>query len=922
MLNRYISFVLRRPVTVLLILLIVTIILGTGIWKIKFDNSYDVMMPQKDSLYLFNEETKKIYGNLDNFIISTISSNKNLWSAGFFRDFDNLVTDLEEFKEYNESLETARLEKLNVYDKETKEKTLNSLVEYFNEDPAYQRAVKREFSKITSGSGSYSLEKVKIPDAVSEADSSVKNSDKKISRWEFRSFKKRMAFLNDLKKAQLIDDIISPLTGKDISGTNDTLQSVDIVDKDENGRRILPSDDKSFKVFKERLRKNPAFARGLFAEDKSGNITDFALVVKFINIKNHDDITRESWKIIQSYTDINSVIQGVPVINKYLSDYMNNDLINFLPPMFAVIILVFFLNFRSARGVFLPLATLVLSDIWVLGLMGHLGFKLTMLGVSLPALIVAVGSSYSIHVVNQYYIDIVKLKGMEKAEGLRISMSHISITVFLAALTTFLGFASLLTNQVTAIRDWGLFSALGVLVAVIISTSMIPAAMMLLSVPEGTGGEDKNDALRTDFADRFVSRVAGLSINNYGKVIVVTLILLLISIAGAMNMKVETSILSYFKENDYVRKSHRIIGDKLGGSFGTKIIIDSGTDDGVKDPEFLRTIDNIREWLQSEKISNELHVGRTDAFTDIIKTMNMAMNNDKPEFYKIPENKKDIMDYLEIYSGDDDNFDGRFDEFESYIDPGYRSALIFVKHNDGNKILGTEEFDRIHKSIDLYLRNNLDKKYSYSISGVPSIIVRLSGYVISGQANSLIFSLLTVVFIVIILFKNWKAGLLSMIPMSTAIIMNFGIMGWCGINLDYATSIIACLVIGIGVDDTIHFLNTYRHFMDEEHNIDRTITRTLKLSGKAIIYTSLALIFGFTVLTISNFKPIIFFGLLCASTMVTTTLGALIVLPAVIKATGADLSESRSNSLFWRIFNIGKLFAIEASENSADAKKE
>ena len=141
--------------------------------------------------------------------------------------------------------------------------------------------------------------------------------------------------------------------------------------------------------------------------------------------------------------------------------------------------------------------------------------------------------------------------------------------------------------------------------------------------------------------------------------------------------------------------------------------------------------------------------------------------------------------------------------------------------------------------------------------------------------------------------------------------MNFGIMGWAGINLDYATSIIACIVIGIGVDDTIHFLNTYRHFMEEEHDVDRTIVRTLKLSGKAIIYTSLALIFGFSVLMLSNFKPLIFFGILCASTMITTTIGALVILPSVIKATDVDLSESTSNSLFWRIFNFGKLFDIE-----------
>jgi hypothetical protein len=599
---------------------------------------------------------------------------------------------------------------------------------------------------------------------------------------------------------------------------------------------------------------------------------------------------------------------------------MHSDLVNFLPPIFIVILIVFFLNFRSARGVLLPLSTLILSDIWVIGLMGHLGFKLTMLGASLPSLIVAVGSSYSIHIVNQYYIDQRISMPDDKSEGLRLAMSHISVTVILAGLTTFLGFASLMTNQVTAIRDWGLFSALGVLSAVIISTSMIPAMMMLLPLPGKLKERDKTAQVKSDLTDRLIVKLTGLSINNYGKVIIVTVVVLIISIAGASKIRVETSVLSYFKEADYIRKSYQIIGDKLGGSVGTKIIIDSGSNEGVKDPEFLKALDSIRGWLESDEVSNDLYIGRTDAFTDVIKTMHMAMNNDNRDFYKIPENKTDIIDYMEIYSGDDDNNDGRIDDFESYVDPGYRSALIFVKHNDRKKILGTSDFDQIQKKIDRYLELNLNKKYSYSINGVPSIIVRLSGYVISGQANSLIFSLLTVVFIVIVLFKNFKAGLLSMIPMGTAIIMNFGVMGWTGINLDYATSIIACIVIGIGVDDTIHFLNTYRHFMEEEHDIDRTIIRTLNLSGKAIIYTSLALIFGFSVLTLSNFKPLIFFGILCASTMLTTTVGALVILPSVIKAAEVNLSESRSDSLFWRIFNFGKLFDIEKN-GSADVKR-
>ena len=144
--------------------------------------------------------------------------------------------------------------------------------------------------------------------------------------------------------------------------------------------------------------------------------------------------------------------------------------------------------------------------------------------------------------------------------------------------------------------------------------------------------------------------------------------------------------------------------------------------------------------------------------------------------------------------------------------------------------------------------------------------------------------------------------------MSVAVIINFGIMGWFNINLDMVTSIIAAITIGIGVDDTIHFLNTYRYYREKGYGIDETIEKTLRVSGKAIIYTSLALIFGFSVLTISSFKPVILFGILMAITMIATTIGALLVLPSVIRLTRVNLMRSRSR--IWKVINIARFFKM------------
>ncbi|HPA72630.1 MAG TPA: efflux RND transporter permease subunit [Spirochaetota bacterium] len=887
--EKYIELVLNRPKTVLAILLFVTIALGSGMPKLRFDTSVDVMMPQHDEQYLYNEEVKKVYGNNGKLIVMNLSA-PNLWSRNFFQDVDRLTDDIEEYRTFDEEKENGRLEKFRGLSREPGA-SRETLLAGFQDDPVYRRTLEREMDRLPLQGRVFNTV------AVS-------------------ALEKRLIHLHSLKKQKLVDGVITPVTMKDVSGRDDTLRVVHLVDKDDTGRRILPASAKDFEVYKKKLTKNPAFEGALYARDPaSGEITAFSLVVRLENIKKDDELAREMWNIAKSYRGMEVLPQGIPIVNIFMSDYMKRDLLSFLPLVLLVVLVVFFLNFRTIRGMVLPMATLILTDVWVMGLMGHLGKNITVVGTSLPTLMVSVGSSYSIHMLNQYYIDLNSMGNVEIRKGLKMSMAHIAITVMLAGLTTFIGFLSLVTNQVIGIREWGIFSAIGVLFAVVISTSMIPATLVLLpkkkSAPLFGKGRKEGGGDGRTWLTPLIGMVTEWSIGHYRRVLAVMGVVIALSLYGAWMMKVDTNFLSYFKEGDYVRSSVKVIGNNFGGTSGFSILIDSGEQDGVKDPAFLNALEDLRRWLKAPE-NLDLSISRTDAFPDVIKSMHMAMNNDDPAYWKVPEKKADIVDYMEIYSGDDDDFDGRFDDFESYVDPQYRTAQIFAKiHHHTGELLATSDVKRIQAKIDDHLKESLPRPYSYRITGEPSVMVRMSEYQISGQMSSLALSLVVVGLIVVMLFKSWKAGLVSLIPMSTAVLMNFGIMGWLGISLDAATSIIAAVTIGIGVDDTIHFLNTFRHFRKKGLGIDETIRKTLGVAGTAIIYTSLALVFGFSVLVVSNFKPLIYTGLLIANTMVATTLGALILLPTAIKATGVTLDESASESFFWRIFHIGRFFDFE-----------
>ncbi len=888
--NRYIAFVLDWPKSALFVLLLISVILAGGLKKLRFDNSVEVFMPQSDSEYAFYNDSKTIYGDSGRFIIMSVSHPK-LWSLEAFQMIDGLITDIEEYKEYNKTREENRLKRL----KETAATggvETKRLLERFADDPPFARYLKRKIQR-----------KLGNKTVLTEGD--------------FQRLEALALTSKELKQAKTIDRIISPFTSKDISGENDTLETYDLIPRDGEGKRILPAQKADFDALRKKLERNPAFEKGIYSrEPKTGEIRDLGVIIKFINLKDQDPISREMLELVQSHDELTIVPQGAPIVNIWFNNYLQRDIGKFMPYTLLAVIIIFFFNFRSVRGILLPSITLGMSAFWILGLMGYCGIKITALGVSLPPLMIAVGSSYGIHILNQYYIDFDMIGRTGRKAGLKISMAHIATTVLLAALTTFVSFVTLATSQLTAMREWGVFSGIGVLFALVISCTLIPAVLALMPHRRPRLLLKKNKALKSTIIDHLVELSIIGATRHHKKVLLVVMGLIVVSIAGLMRMNVESDFLMYFKEDDVIRISATEIEKKFGGRWGFNLLLDTGRADGAKSREALNLVESIRAWMTAGE-NKHLNIGRTDAFSDYIKTMHFAMNQDDRDYYRIPESQTDIEDYLEIYSGEDTDADGRVDEFEAYVDGDFRTLSLLARfcHKEDYSI-GTNEIKRIFRQVEDYLRKTMPQEIKARITGFPVMNVKLVDYIIAGQLQSLLSSLVIIAIIVTLLFKRVSAGILSLIPMSTAVIFNFGIMGFFGINLDTVTSIIASITIGIGVDDTIHFLNTYRNIYQQGHTVDESIRKTLQVAGKAIIFTSLALILGFAVLTISSFKPVIFFGMLMGITMTATTIGALLILPAVIKLTQVDLAQREVDTGIWRYIDLGRFFGLKLEEEN------
>jgi len=886
----YIKFVLKFPKTILFCLAIITMIFLMGFPRLEFDQSIESMMPKKDKEYVFYKQTQAVYGNITKFAIFDVFSD-NLWSHQAFKDIDDLITDIEEFKYYNKNLEDSRLEK---FDHLLSQGAIeyNKLLNTFSDDGPFQRLLKRKIKDIFG--------KIEI----------LEGSD-------LRKIRKGIITANKIKEKGHVERINCLFTMEDAVAIDDNIEYINIIKKDEYGKRILPKTEADFEEIKKTLLKTPFYEKMLYAKDtETGEITDFGVLIFLDDAVSLVEVARELWSISHNFDNITIISQGVPVGNMLVNGYLVEDMKTFIPPIVLIVIIVFLFNFRSIRGVILPLLTLLISDIWLIGFMGLCNFKITMMGVGLPTIIMAIGSSYSIHIMNQYYIDFDLISEKKKREGLLLSMSHISITVTLAGLTTCAGFFTLTTNQVMAIKEWAFLAGLGTIICVIVSVSLIPATLVLLKHKMSKFMIKNDKTVKTRLIDKIISLMTKISLEHYKGCMVVVVIALIISIIGMLKMNVETTPFGYFDEDSYIRTSDKIIGKKFGGCFAINFLIDSGEVDGIKNPEFLKKVDEIQQWLLSDECK-ELNLGKSTSIVDIIKKLNMVMNNDDIAYYKIPDNKYDVIDYFELISGEDDDSDGRIDDMEMFHDIYYQKlhlvSLMYAKHQD---LISSEDIaqiiSRIQKKLDIEFP---DKKSR--VTGEAPLFLRLLDYVIKGQLLTLFLCLVIVCLIIILLFKKVSIGLIALIPMSAAVIANFGIMGWSNINLDMATAIIASITIGIGVDDTIHFFNTFRHFMARGYSTDDAIKETLHISGKAIIYTSMALILGFSVFLLSNFKPNAYVGMLVAITMVATTLGALVVLPSTIKLTGFSFEESGSKSPIWKYLYIGKYFGLEDVEDEA-----
>jgi len=574
---------------------------------------------------------------------------------------------------------------------------------------------------------------------------------------------------------------------------------------------------------------------------------------------------------------------GGAAINAYINDVMLPQ-INFWTMVSVILIsVIMWVLFRSLSALVWPLMIIGLSAFFMVATLGYLEIRMNMMINVVVLLILAIGVADSIHILSSYIF--FRKQGEDHADALKLTFRKSGLAVTITSITTGAGMLSLMIVPLIPIQLFGFASALGVFYAFALSIIMLPLMINLW------GPMKKNHQAKTEhhIIQSMLRKIEHLSHINPKINISIFTVITIILLYGASQVQVDTNFIKLFGENTWMRQAQETVEEKMGGTMALEIMLSSKEDEALLNPELLNTVDDLQHWLETDMAEV---VVKTNSLVNIIKDSYRSLNGGQQSYYKIPQDKQVLQQTLFMFS----NANPR-DRALLVSDDYRKTHITVVFKNRGSKdymIL----FDKIQKHIDKVFAQHKINDDSLNITPTGSMVVmmRIIDYVSWSQINGFGMALLSISVILFLTFRSFKIGLIALYPNLLPIITVFGIMGYSGVALDTDTLLVAPMLIGIVVDDTIHFLTHYRALMEEHDDFNKAIIGSFREVGQAITFTSIILVGAFVCFTFLDHNGLKNFGMLASVAMATALAGDLLLLPALLKISKTRFPKANPSS--------------------------
>ena len=627
---------------------------------------------------------------------------------------------------------------------------------------------------------------------------------------------------------------------------------------------------------------NQLISQGLTKDEKNNYknfLKEYEDYKNLYNLRNHQNIT-EIRDVIKKYGESAKIhLGGIPMIADDMMSFIKSDIIVFGIGVFVFIVLTLWLIFRDIKWVLMPLLGCSTSVIIMIGLLGLIGWKVTVISSNFIALMLILNMAMNIHVTVRFLQLKKEFPQLSKENAVLEASKKMMLPILYTVLTTICAFLSLVFSGIKPIIDFGWMMTLGLTVSLIVTFILLPTLLNIFAAEN----EIKIKSTEKSFV---TSILASIAKNNTKLILTITIFIILASIIGISKLQVENSFIKYFDKKTEIYKGMKKIDEQLGGTTPLNIILKFPTKSKKieNDDEFSEwdeDIENNEEkskyWFTRDKMDKILkvhdyldslpEVGKVLSFGSILRVAEDLNNKELQSleiavlYSKIPEEiKKEIV--------------------SPYISVEKDEARISVRIKDSLKNLRRNDLiNKINKDLSSKLGFEKDE---YKLAGVLILFNNLLQSLFKSQILTLGIVMLGIFAMFFILFRNITLSLIGIVPNFIAAFFILGIIGLMGIPLDMMTITIAAITIGIAVDNSIHYIYRFREEYDKIKDYNKTLDRCHNTVGIAILNTSITIVFGFSILILSNFIPTIYFGVFTGIAMLLAMISVLTLLPKLL----------------------------------------
>ncbi|MCG8333174.1 MAG: MMPL family transporter [Proteobacteria bacterium] len=616
----------------------------------------------------------------------------------------------------------------------------------------------------------------------------------------------------------------------------------------------------SKKLFVE-LQNDPLIIRDLLSPD----FKTAALVITFNEkaIPSKPETQLALQKVLSKYysSEYRIAYSGQSRMEYLSSKTLTEDIVRILPWSLLLMMITLFFSFKSLRGVLIPLSVVVTGILWTFGFLALTGFSMNLVTMVLPPLLICVGSAYIIHFMNQYFRDVGESeKDKTKQQVINKTLKHITVPLTVTALTTLAGFAALTASPIPAVKEMGAFACFGIAMIIFLCLTFAPSVLLMLPAPKSG-----SRALKKGIFDAFLVKASRAVGNHSRKFIAFWLALGVFAFLGLLQVTVDSESKN-FADDSPIEMDLALVQEELAGTSSLRLVFN-----GKENSDVLQTaatiygIQKLKHWLMQKNGPNEL--------TDI-----EGIRVDK--VYT-------VVEYVDIYRNGLDNL--KDEEVVSFFKTSRKRNFPKYLSDDDQLLQLNIRMKMLGTTALLELRELLNKKIpeflpqmevKYTGSGILSS--ESADNIAKGQVQSIVLALAIIFVILSLLFMSPKMGLVALYPNIIAIAVFFGTLGWISIPIGVTISIIASIALGIGVDDTIHFLSHFNENVNSLRSEKEASMKTLRQTGKPMIYTTISLGLGFVIFYMADMESQVMFGVLTAYTLLICLITDLNFLPSIM----------------------------------------